>query len=274
MSKRNKKRSKNVSHKDLIVIFSIIGSVFLTNLFNKLTAPQCVLEKNQIARQQELLSSQQKQYDDLMSNHEKSQALITATASELKRLSNLLKKYSGKTDESFILTDTQKSKAHVLSLVAEYIKNNESFSSIAYCDANGTYHNGYGTKAKYVYYKPGTKIKLRDCTGKTKMITATSTNKYLPEIRVSTAEALKRKEQYISKNILPYLYGITFRSNEEMIAVVDTLYNRGITQSKGLFTKGKTVNCKALYNFMTHSNKKYQKAMRNRYAKNYAMCIQ
>lgn len=274
MSKQSKKLSIKLSHKDLVVIFSIFGSIFFTNVFNKLTTPQCVLEKDQIVRQQELLSSQQKQYDDLMANHKKGQALITATTAEVKRLSNLLKKYSGKTDESFTLTNTPENRAYVLALVTDYIKNNESFSSIAYCDANGTYHSGYGTKAKYVYYKPGTKIKLIDCSGKSVFITATASNKYLPEIRVSTQEALKRKEQYISKNVLPYLYGITFRSNEEIVAVVDTIYNRGITQSKSLFTKNKTIDCKALYGFMTHSNKKYQTAMRNRYAKNYTMCIQ
>ena len=85
---------------------------------------------------------------------------------------------------------------------------------------------------------------------------------------------LRKIKQFITKNVLPYLYGITFRSDEEIIAVVDTIYNRGITQSKELFTVQKTINCKALYDFMTHSNKLYQKAMRNRYAKNYVTCIQ
>ena len=269
-----KKHRKKINHKDFIVIFSIFVSVFMSNLFNKAIEPRCALEKTQIEQQKELLTTQKQQYDDLLINHKKSQALITATTSEVKRLSNLLKQYSGKVEENFTMKDTPENKAYVLTLVTDYIKNNESFSDIAYCDANGTYHNGYGTKAKFVYYKPGTQIKLRDCNGKVKMITATSTNKYLPEIRISTEEALKRKEQFISKNVLPYLYNITFRSNEEIIAVVDTLYNRGITQSKDLFTKDKTINCKALYTFMTHSNKLYQKAMRTRYAKNYAMCIQ
>lgn len=269
-----KKHRKRLNHKDFIVIFSIFVSVFISNLFNKLIEPRCVLEKTQIQRQEELLATQKTQYEDLLVNHKKSQALITATTSEVKRLSNLLKQYSGKTEESFTMKNSDADRAYVLTLVKDYIKNNESFSDIAYCDANGTYHNGYGTLAKYVYYKPGTQIKIKDCDTKVKMITATSDNKYLPEIRVLKEEALKRKEQFITKNVLPYLYGITFRSDEEIIAVVDTIYNRGITQSKELFTPQKVINCKALYNFMTHSNKLYQKAMRNRYAKNYVTCIQ
>lgn len=269
-----KKYYKPINHKDFVVIFSIIISIFMSNSFNKLIEPQCMLEKTQLQRQAELLNTQKEQYEDLLSNHKKSQALINATSSEVKRLSNLLKKYNGNSEETFTLKNTPEDKAYVLALVTDYIKNNESFSDIAYCDANGTYHNGYGTRANYVYYKPGTQIKIRDCEGKIKIITATYAKKYLPEIRVSIQEALKRKEQFISKNVLPYLYNMTFRSNEELIAVVDTLYNRGITQSKELFTKDKTINCKALYLFMTHSNKLYQKAMRTRYAKNYTMCIQ
>jgi len=269
-----KKYYKKFNHKDFIVIFSICISVFITNLFNRATTPMCASERTQIEQQEKLLKTQKEQYEDLLSNHKKSQALITATTSEVKRLSNLLKQYSGKTDDSFTITNTEKDRNYVLSVVADYIKANESFSSIAYCDANNTYHNGYGTKAEYVYYKQGTQIRLRDCTGKIVTITATEKNKYLPEIKITVQEALNRKKQHIAKSVIPYLYGITFRSDEELIAVVDTIYNRGITQSKDLFTKYKTVNCKALYTFMTHSNKLYQKAMRNRYAKNYAMCIQ
>lgn len=271
MSKRKK---KIISHKDIVVILSIFFSIFVANIFNRVTTPSCSVENMKIQEQEKQIETQKIQYNQLFSNQEKSQALITATTNEVKRLSNLLKQYTGENKQLITIMDSPEQKEYILNLVQGYIKKNESFSDISYCDANGTYHNGYGTKSKYVYYKPGTKIVLRDCHNKLVTITATNENKYLPEIRISKEEALERKKQFISKNVLPYIQGVTFRSEEEIIAVVDTLYNRGITQSKDLFTVKKTINCKALYSFMTHSNKNYQRAMRERYAKNYVTCIQ
>lgn len=211
-------------------------------------------------------------YNNLLNEHKKSQALINATTEEIKRLNAELKEFKHIPDSELIFSETNNQLG--LSIVSEHIKTNESFSNIPYCDSDQKYRNGYGTEAKLITYKIGDTVKVRNCKGKMVTLTAKKGNQKLPERYITEEEALSRKEAHIIKHVFPYLYGKHFRSQEEFVVATDVIYNRGITQSKTLFNSNGTINCKSLYKYMDHSKATYQKAMRKRYAKNYALCIQ
>ena len=228
---------------------------------------------------QELLSAKDQiivqlnnKYEKLVNEHKKSQELINATTSEVKRLTQELKEYKNNTTSELIFNEANNDLG--VSIVSDHIKANESFSAMAYCDSDSKYRNGYGTLAKMITYKVGDTVKLRNCKGKVETVTATKDNQVLPERSISEEEALERKEAHLIKHVFPYLYGKRFRSQEEFIVATDVIYNRGIAQSKSLFNADGTINCKSLYGYMDHSKKAYQQIMRKRYAKNYALCIQ
>lgn len=210
-------------------------------------------------------------YEKLANEHKKSQELINATTSEVKRLTQELKEYKNNTTSELIFNEASTDLG--VSIVSDHIKANESFSAIAYCDSDGKYRNGYGTLATMVKRKAGETVKLRNCKGKVVTVTAKE-GEVLPESIISEEIALERKEAHLIKYVFPYLYGKHFRSQEEFIVATDVIYNRGIAQSKSLFNPDGTINCKSLYGYMDHSKKAYQQVMRKRYAKNYALCIQ
>jgi GH24 family phage-related lysozyme (muramidase) len=210
-------------------------------------------------------------YEKLSNEHKKSQELINATTSEVKRLTQELKEYRNRENSELIFNEANTTLG--TALVSDHIKANESFSSMPYCDSDGKYRNGYGTLAVMVKYKAGQTVKLRNCKGKVVTVTAKE-GEVLPEAKISEEEALSRKEAHLIKHVFPYLYGKHFRSPEEFIVATDVIYNRGIAQSKSLFNSDGTINCKSLYNYMDHSKQAYQQVMRKRYAKNYALCIQ
>jgi len=211
-------------------------------------------------------------YEKLVNEHKKSQELINATTTEVKRLTQELKEYKNQENSELIFNEANTNLG--VSIVSDHIKANESFSAMAYCDSDGKYRNGYGTLANMITYKVGDTVKLRNCKGKIETVTATKGNQVLPERSISEEKALERKEAHLIKHVFPYLYGKHFRSPEEFIVATDVIYNRGIAQSKSLFNSDGTINCKSLYNYMDHSKKAYQQVMRKRYAKNYALCIQ
>lgn len=225
-----------------------------------------------IKAKNEIIVDLNRKYDMLSKEHKKSQELVTAITAEIKRLTQELNEY--KNVEKTELIFNENSHQLGIALVSDHIKTNEAFSSIAYCDSDGKYRNGYGTEAKLVTYKIGDSVKVRDCKGKLVSLVASQGKQRLPERSISEQEALQRKETHIIKYVFPYLYGKHFRSSEEFIVATDVIYNRGITQSKALFNSDGTINCKSLYNYMDHSKESYQQAMRKRYAKNYALCIQ
>lgn len=210
-------------------------------------------------------------YEKLSHEHKKSQELINATTSEVKRLTQELKEYRNRENAELIFNEANNNLG--IAIVSDHIKANESFSAMAYCDSDGKYRNGYGTLATMIKYKAGQTVKLRNCKGKVVTVTAKE-GEVLPEASISEEEALERKEAHLIKHVFPYLYGKHFRSQEEFIVATDVIYNRGIAQSKSLFNSDGTINCKSLYNYMDHSKKAYQQIMRKRYAKNYALCIQ
>ena len=211
-------------------------------------------------------------YEKLSNEHKKSQELINATTSEVKRLTQELKEYRNRENTELIFNEANNNLG--IAIVSDHIQANESFSALAYCDSDGKYRNGYGTLANMITYKVGDTVKLRNCKGKVETVTATKDNQVLPERVISEEEALERKEAHLIKHVFPYLYGKHFRSQEEFIVATDVIYNRGIAQSKALFNPDGTINCKSLYNYMDHSKRAYQQVMRKRYAKNYALCIQ
>lgn len=220
----------------------------------------------------EIITELNKKHKVLISEHKKDQEVLKATTEEIKRLTQELKEYK---DNKNTNLDFKESDAKLgFALVSDHIKQNEAYSSIAYCDSDGKYRNGYGTLAKMVTYTIGEIVELRDCTGKRVTITVTETNKVLPERVISEKEALKRKENHLIKYVFPYLYGKHFHSQEEFIVATDVIYNRGISQCKNLFNEDGTINCQSLYKYMDHSKAKYQATIRKRYAKNYALCIQ
>lgn len=227
-----------------------------------------------IKHKDEIIAEQTQKYDLLFAEHQKSQALITATTNEVKRLSSELRMYKGTVNKEIILDNSAETANSALEIVSKYIQENESFSSIPYYDSDGKYRNGYGTLAKNVHYKIGDTVKVKNRKGKIITLVAKEGKNLLPERKISVKEAITRKSNHIKKEVFPYLYGKTFRSEEEFIVATDVIYNRGIGNSKALFNSDGTINCKTLYNYMTHSKKEYQKTMRNRYAKNYALCIQ
>lgn len=220
----------------------------------------------------ETISELNLKYNNLLIEHKKSQELIKATTTEIKRLTQELREYKNLDNSELIFSEKNNSLG--LALVSDHIKQNESFSSMPYCDSDGKYRNGYGTEAKMLTYKIGDTVKVRNCKGKIVNVTASKGNQVLPERTISEEEALSRKEDHIIKYVFPYLYGKHFRSQEEFIVATDVIYNRGIAQSKTLFDIDGTINCKSLYNYMGHSKKAYQQVMIKRYAKNYALCIQ
>lgn len=213
-----------------------------------------------------------KNYEKLVVENQKNQELVKATTEEIKRLTQELKNY--KANEKLQNKFTEKSNEIALEVVSDHIKANESFSAMAYCDSDGRYRNGYGTLAVFKEYKVGETVQVRDCKGKIATLVATEKMQLLPEGIITEQEALERKEMHLIKHVFPYLYGKTFRSQEEFIVATDVIYNRGIAQSRNLFNADGTINCKSLYSYMTHSKKAYQKIMQKRYAKNYALCIQ
>lgn len=243
----------------------ILGLVF-TGYNNNADLAKVVEHKDEIIAEQTL------KYNSLLSEHQKSQALIQATTEEVKRLSNELKEYKNISNQELIFTEETTTLG--LDIVSDHIKENEAFSSIAYQDSDGKYHNGYGTVAKLVTYKVGDTVKVKNAKGKTIVLIAEKGNQKLPERTITKEEALSRKEAHLINEVFPYLYGKRFRSQEEFIVATDVIYNRGIGNSKSLFNSDGTINCKGLYKYMTHSKKNYQKAMQKRYAKNYALCIQ
>ena len=220
----------------------------------------------------ETISELNLKYNNLLTEHKKSQELIKATTTEIKWLTQELREYKNPDNSELIFSEKNNSLG--LALVSDHIKQNESFSSMPYCDSDGKYRNGYGTEAKMLTYKIGDTVKVRNCKGKIVNVTASKGNQVLPERTISEEEALARKEDHIIKYVFPYLYGKHFRSQEEFIVATDVIYNRGIAQSKTLFDIDGTINCKSLYNYMGHSKKAYQQVMIKRYAKNYALCIQ
>ena len=111
MSKRKK---KVISHKDMVVILSIFFSIFTANIFNKVTTPSCSVENMKIQEQEKQIETQKVQYNQLFSNQEKSQALITATTNEVKRLSNLLKQYTGENKQLITIMDSPEQKEYIL----------------------------------------------------------------------------------------------------------------------------------------------------------------
>lgn len=211
-------------------------------------------------------------YEKLLNEHKKSQALINATTSEVKRLTQELKEYKNTKNTELTFNETNNKLG--AAIVSDYIKANESFSAIAYCDSDGKYRNGYGTEARLLVYNIGDTVKVRNCKGKIIVLTATKNKQKLPERSITKQEALNRKELHLIKHVFPYLYGKRFRSQEEFIVATDVIYNRGIAHSKALFNSDGTINCKSLYKYMDHSKQAYQQGMRKRYAKNYALCIQ
>lgn len=223
------------------------------------------------AKDQIIVELNQK-YEKLSNEHKKSQELINAITSEIKRLTQELNEYKKTETSELIFNESNTSLG--IEIVSDHIKANESFSAMAYCDSDGKYRNGYGTLAKMITYKVGDTVKLRNCKGKVETVTVTKGNQVLPERSISEEEALERKEAHLIKHVFPYLYGKHFRSPEEFIVATDVIYNRGIAQCKSLFNADGTINCKSLYNYMDHSKKAYQNIMRKRYAKNYALCIQ
>lgn len=220
----------------------------------------------------EVITELNTKYNNLLTEHKKSQELINAITNETKRLAQELKETKNLKDSELVFNE--KDNRLGLNIVSDHIKANESFSNTPYCDSDGKYRNGYGTLANMVTYKIGDTVKVRDCKGKNVTLTASKGNQKLPERRISEQEALNRKEAHIIKYVFPYLYGKHFRSAEEFIVATDVIYNRGIAQSKSLFNADGTINCKSLHNYMGHTKKAYQQAMMKRYAKNYALCIQ
>lgn len=227
---------------------------------------------NLIKAKDQIIVELNQKYEKLSNEHKKSQELINAITSEIKRLTQELNEYK-KTETSELIFNESNTNLGI-TIVSDHIKANESFSAMSYCDSDGKYRNGYGTLSKMLTYKVGGTVKVRNCKGKIVTLTATKDNKVLPEGPISEEEALERKEAHLIKHVFPYLYGKHFRSPEEFIVATDVIYNRGIAQSKSLFNSDGTINCKSLYNYMDHSKQAYQKIMRKRYAKNYALCIQ
>lgn len=264
----SKSKTNSVLRK-FLRLFLICGlcttSYFVGKTFNKTNI-------NIIENKDQIIFELNEKYEKLSNEHKKSQELILATTKEIKRLTQELNEYR-KTENSELIFNESNTNLGI-AIVSDYIKANESFSAIPYCDSDGKYRNGYGTLANVVSYKVGQIVKVRNCKGKTITLTATKNNNKLPEAKISEQEALERKEAHLIKHVFPYLYGKHFRSQEEFIVATDVIYNRGIAQSKSLFNSDGTINCKSLYSYMDHSKKAYQKAMRKRYAKNYALCIQ
>ena len=227
---------------------------------------------NLLNAKDEIIFELNNKYNKLAIEHEKSQALIKATTDEVKRLAQELKEYKNNPQVELIFNESNNNLG--VAIVSDHIKANEAFSSMAYCDSDDKYRNGYGTLATMITYKVGDTVKLRNCKGKVEVVTATKNNQILPERFISEEEALERKKAHLIKHVFPYLYGKRFTSPEEFIVATDVIYNRGIAHSKSLFNSDGTINCKSLYNYMDHSKKAYQRAMRKRYAKNYALCIQ
>ncbi len=213
-------------------------------------------------------------YDKLVIENQKLEAVVRATKKEVQRLSNELKRVRGVQRRPFVVSDDPVAMDRTISLVSDHIQSNEAFSPTPYCDSDNVYHNGYGTVAKMVRYNVGETLVVKTCDGKTTTVLVTENNRVQPERTISKPAALVRKRDHLLAEVLPYLCGKRFRSNEELVVAIDTVYNRGITQSRSLFHLDGTVNCESLYGYMTHSNKKYEKGMRKRYAKNYALCIQ
>lgn len=260
-------KANSIKHKS-ILFFVICGLCVLSYIVG------CNHNQNSnvIKAKNEIITELNIKYDKLVKEHKKSQELINATTNEIKRLTQELKEFKNTDDSVLIFNENNNSLG--LAIVSDHIKVNESFSSTPYCDSDGKYRNGYGTEAKFLTYKIGDTVKVRNCKGKTVILTATKGNQKLPERKISEAEALSRKEAHLIKYVFPYLYGKHFRSPEEFIVATDVIYNRGIANSKALFNSDGTINCKSLYNYMDHSKKAYQQIMRKRYAKNYALCIQ
>lgn len=251
-----------------VMIISIVFSALIyIPILNKY-----YINNNTILQKKETEIIQLKEdYTKLKNDYEKNLAITKAISKELKRISNELKEYTG---ASIDTVDIKTNTKEVLKVISNYIQKNESFSDIPYCDSDGKYHNGYGTVAKMINYNVGEKITVRNCLGKKETITVTSKDLYFPEASITKEEALLRKREHIKTQVFPYLYDKKFNSIEELIVATDVIYNRGIGQTKRLFTKTGTIDCKALYNYMYHSNAKYKNGIIKRYAKNYALCIQ
>lgn len=260
-------KKRNMFLRFCIILGLCIGTYYLgTQSRNNPNMSNLIQAKN------EIIAELNDKYKKLSTEYKKSQELINATTSEIKRLTQELKEYKQNSEDELIFNEANDNLG--LAIVSDHIKTNESFSAIPYCDSDDKYRNGYGTLAKMKTYKVGDTIKLRNCKGKTVTITVDNSNKVWPEKYITKEEALERKEAHLIKHVFPYLYGKHFRSPEEFIVATDVIYNRGIAQSKSLFNTDGTINCKSLYKYMDHSKVTYQQAMRKRYAKNYALCIQ
>jgi len=266
MSNELKSKKKSIFSFCLVCILCAITYYAGYNSSRNMNSNDLLKSKN------EIISELNIKYNNLLTEHKKSQELIDAITNETKRLAQELKESKNLKESELVFTE--KDNRLGLNIVSDHIKMNESFSSTPYCDSDGKYRNGYGTLAKTVTYKIGDTVKVRDCKGKNTTLTASKGNQILPERKISEQEALNRKEEHIIKYVFPYLYGKHFRSAEEFIVATDVIYNRGIAQSKSLFNADGTINCKSLYNYMGHSKKAYQQVMVKRYAKNYALCIQ
>ena len=225
-----------------------------------------------IKAKDEVIVNLNTKYEDLSKEYKKSQELINAITKEIKRLTQELNEYKNTKTSELIFNENDINLG--ITIVSDHIKANESFSAMSYCDSDSKYRNGYGTLSNVVNYEVGQSVKVRNCKGKIITLTATENNHKLPEGNITEEEALERKKAHLIKYVFPYLYGKRFRSPEEFIVATDVIYNRGIAHSKSLFNSDGTINCKSLYNYMDHSKKAYQRAMRKRYAKNYALCIQ
>lgn len=264
---KNKKQTFNFIIRLTIFFLIIFGAYRLGYLSRDTVEPNKIIKAKE-----EIITDLTKKYNNLLLENQKNQALINAITDEIKRLSHELKELNGNNSNDLIFNE--KSNTLGLNIVAEHIKTNEAFSAIPYIDSDGKYRNGYGTLAKLIPYQVGESVKIRNKTNQIITIVATEENQLLPESLISEQTALKRKENHLIKHVFPYLYGKHFRSQEEFIVATDVIYNRGIKNSKQLFTSNGDINCKALYNYMNHSKKAYQKTMQKRYAKNYALCIQ
>lgn len=264
MSKNTSKRGRRFWFFCLICI--LCTSTFFIGRVSRLSDQDILKAKDQV------IVELNDRYEKLSNEHKKSQELINATTKEVKRLAQELKEYKNDTDSELVFNEANNKLG--IAIVSDHIKANESFSATPYCDSDGRYRNGYGTLAEIIKYEVGQTVKVRNCKGKIVTLTATKDDNKLPEANITEEEALERKEAHLIKHVFPYLYGKHFRSQEEFIVATDVIYNRGIAQSKSLFNSDGTINCKSLYNYMDHSKQAYQKIMRQRYAKNYALCIQ
>ena len=291
MRKQTKKDYDSNTNRDIDTIINIVDSAKKSTAYNiidnlaKLVAVGLIIgafgwsfqsnEKlNLIIKQQEQeLAQKDIKYNSLMEEHRKTQALVTATTAEIRRLSTELRVHRGNINSSIIIDGTMESFDHMLTVVSDHIRRNEAFSAFPYCDANGRFHNGYGTRAVLHRNKVGAKIRVRGCDGNMTYLVATERNNMLPERNITQEEALRRKTEHIRREIFPHLIGKTFRSDEELIVVVDSFFNRGSQGSRNLFNKDGSVNCQTLLRYMNHSQARFQRVMINRYAQNYALCI-